>query len=43
MVFPVILGGGLTIFPLERQKVALELVELSRYSSGVLLQIYRPV
>ena len=42
MVFPVLVGGGLTIFPQDRAKVDLELTELMRYSSGVLLQVYRP-
>jgi len=42
MVFPIMVGGGLTIFPADRKKIALELVELRRYSSGVLLQVYRP-
>jgi dihydrofolate reductase len=41
MVFPVLLGGGLTIFPDRREKIALELTDLVRYESGVLLQIYR--
>jgi hypothetical protein len=36
-------GGGLTIFPDRRQKSTLELVDLVRYDSGVLLQVYRPV
>jgi dihydrofolate reductase len=42
MVFPVIIGGGKTIWPQERLKVSLELTELVRYDSGVLLQVYRP-
>ena len=42
MVFPVMVGGGLTIFPDQRDKIALELTDLVRYSSGVLLQVYRP-
>lgn len=42
MVFPVMIGGGLSIFPGERKKVTLELTELVRYDSGVLLQVYRP-
>jgi hypothetical protein len=36
------IGGGLTIFPDLRDKIALELTDLVRYSSGVLLQVYRP-
>ncbi len=42
MVYPVIVGGGLRIFPEERQMMALDLTELVRYDSGVLLQVYRP-
>lgn len=42
MVFPVLVGGGLRIFPEERAKITLELTDLVRYSSGVLLQVYRP-
>jgi dihydrofolate reductase len=42
MVFPVLIGGGLSIYSDQRQKVELELAELVRYDSGVLLQIYRP-
>jgi dihydrofolate reductase len=42
MVFPVIIGGGLTVFPLDREKTEFELSELERYSSGVTLQVYRP-
>ena len=43
MVFPVMIGGGLTIFPERREKISLELTELVQYTSGVLLQVYRPV
>ena len=42
MVFPIAIGGGLTIFPDQRQKIALELTDLVRYESGVLLEVYRP-
>jgi dihydrofolate reductase len=42
MVYPVLVGGGLRIFPEQREKVALELADLVRYDSGVLLQVYRP-
>ena len=42
MVFPVLVGGGLTIFPDQRDKLGLELIDLARYDSGVLLQVYRP-
>ncbi len=42
MVFPVMIGGGLRIFPDDRAKLAFELTELARYDGGVLLQVYRP-
>ncbi|MFN8638512.1 MAG: dihydrofolate reductase family protein [Dehalococcoidia bacterium] len=42
MVFPVAIGGGLRLFPEGRRRQAFELVELERYSSGVLRQMYRP-
>ncbi len=42
MVFPVMIGGGLRIFPEQREKLEFDLTELVRYDSGVLLQIYRP-
>ena len=42
MVFPVLIGGGLSIYPDQRGKLGLELTELVRYDSGVLLQVYRP-
>jgi hypothetical protein len=38
----VMIGGGLTIFPQDWEKISLELADLVRYDSGVLLQIYRP-
>jgi dihydrofolate reductase len=42
MVFPVLVGGGLSIYPDQRGKLGLELAELARYDRGVLLQVYRP-
>ena len=42
MVFPVMIGGGLSVFPQDREKLELELTELERYSSGVVRQVYRP-
>lgn len=42
MVFPVLVGGGLSIYPDQRGKLDLRLAELVRYDSGVLLQVYRP-
>ena len=43
MVYPVMVGGGVTIFPDQRHKATFELVDLVRYDTGVLLQVYRPV
>jgi dihydrofolate reductase len=42
MVFPVVIGGGLRMFPEDRAKLEFELTDLARYESGVLLQVYRP-
>ena len=42
MVFPVLIGGGLTIFPDQQERISLVLTDLVRYSSGVLLEVYRP-
>jgi hypothetical protein len=42
MVYPVLVGGGLPIFPDDRGLVPLELTDLVRYDTGVLLQTYRP-
>ncbi len=41
MVFPVMVGGGLSIFPGDRGKIELELTDLVRYDSGASLQVYR--
>ena len=44
MVFPVAIGGGLRVFPEDRGKIALELTDLVRYDSEVLLcRSYRSV
>jgi dihydrofolate reductase len=42
MVYPVMIGGGLRIFPEERKRLAFDLIELERYDNGVILQVYRP-
>ncbi len=42
MVYPVTIGSGLSLFPETPDRAAYTLVDLVRYSSGVLLQIYRP-
>jgi dihydrofolate reductase len=41
MVFPVMIGGGLRIFPDQREKLEFELTDLVRYESGATLQVYR--
>jgi dihydrofolate reductase len=41
MVFPVMIGGGLQIFPEDRAKLEFELTDLARYDTGVVLQVYR--
>ncbi|WP_223692429.1 dihydrofolate reductase family protein [Leifsonia poae] len=38
--FPVIVGGGLRIFPDDRAKAQLELTELVRFESGAVLHVY---
>jgi dihydrofolate reductase len=43
MVFPVMIGGGLKMFPEAREKISFELVDLVRYESGASLHIYRPL
>ncbi|MPQ99610.1 dihydrofolate reductase [Modestobacter sp. I12A-02628] len=43
MVFPVAVGGGLRLFGEERHRTDVELTELTRYPSGVTLQVYRVV
>ncbi len=42
MVYPVMIGGGATIFPGQRDKVTLQLTDLVRYESGAVLHVYRP-
>ena len=42
MVFPVTIGGGLSVFPENFAKTAYELIELVQYSSGATLQVYCP-
>jgi dihydrofolate reductase len=43
MVFPVILGSGLRLFPTDvEDKAKLSLVERTTYENGVQLQIFRP-
>ena len=42
MIYPVMIGGGLTIFPDQREKITFALTDLTRYASGVALEVYRP-
>ncbi len=42
MIEPVLLGGGKTIFPSDREMRALELVSVQPTESGVLVCTYRP-
>lgn len=42
LVFPVTIGSGLSVFPETPDRTAYTLTDLVRYSSGVLLQTYRP-
>jgi dihydrofolate reductase len=43
LVFPVILGSGLRLFPTDAEdKIALTLVETATYRNGVQLQVLRP-
>jgi dihydrofolate reductase len=41
MVYPILIGGGLTIFPAQRNKLELQLAELVRFDTGVVLHVYR--
>jgi dihydrofolate reductase len=42
LVFPIAIGGGLSIWPQDRARLPLELVDLTRYPGGAVLQVYRP-
>jgi dihydrofolate reductase len=41
MVYPILIGGGLSIFSDDRKKSTFELADLVRYDSGAALHIYR--
>ena len=41
LVYPVLIGGGLRIFPDDREKWAFDLVDLRRFDSGAVLHVYR--
>ena len=42
LTFPVVVGGGLSIWDDRRQRLALTLAEQVRYEHGVVLSTYRP-
>lgn len=42
MVFPVILGSGMRLFPETLQKTDLHLAQIQTFVNGVLVQTYRP-
>lgn len=42
VVFPIAVGGGARLFPNGRERLAFDLVELVRYESGAMAQVYRP-
>ena len=42
MIFPVLLGSGLKLFPESPDKVVLELASSQAFASGVVVQTYRP-
>lgn len=41
MVYPVTIGSGLSVFPETPDRMTFTLTDVTRYDSGVLLQIYR--
>ncbi|MDN4612909.1 dihydrofolate reductase family protein [Leifsonia sp. F6_8S_P_1B] len=41
LTYPVLVGGGVRIFPDDREKWAFELTTLDRFESGAVLHIYR--
>lgn len=41
LVYPVMIGGGLRIFPDDREKWTFELADLRRFDSGAVLHTYR--
>ena len=41
LVYPVMIGGGLRIFPDDREKWVFELADLRRFESGAVLHTYR--
>ncbi|WP_285115378.1 dihydrofolate reductase family protein [Leifsonia sp. fls2-241-R2A-40a] len=41
LVYPVLIGGGLRVFPDDREKWTFELTELRRFHSGAVLHTYR--
>jgi len=43
MIFPVVLGSGMRLFPDGSEKKTLQLVESKPFPSGVVLLTYQPV
>jgi len=41
MVYPVLVGGGISFFPQQERRVDLELIETRTFSSGVVCLRYR--
>jgi dihydrofolate reductase len=41
LTYPVLVGGGVRIFPDDREKWAFELTALERFESGAVLHVYR--
>ncbi|MGA7280313.1 MAG: dihydrofolate reductase, partial [Acidimicrobiia bacterium] len=41
MVYPVLVGGGISFFPQDERRVDLELVETRTFNSGVVYLRYR--
>jgi dihydrofolate reductase len=41
LTFPVLVGGGVRIFPDDREKWTFELTALERFTSGAVLHVYR--
>jgi dihydrofolate reductase len=43
MIYPIVLGEGLRLFPDKGQSHRLELIETATTSTGVMIQTYRPI
>jgi dihydrofolate reductase len=42
MIFPVILGGGRRLFPDSPRKITLNLADMQKFASGVVVNTYHP-